>query len=657
MERTNRQHTQSFSANLKQTIKHVLDQGIRSRYWLALLVFILMLVFKLHGSSINMWDTYVSAYNANSQSGLLFGQPRAVRSDEWLVQTPYSLSQTQSGFHAYNELITLEGQDMMVGYNSPAYNLATLGKPFAWGYLLLGKEYGLSWYWGVKLLGLMLFSFELALIITKRNRYLALVASFWLPFSAALQWWFVSPIGDLIFFALGFLVAIYNYFYNHSQRLQRALLASGAAIMAIGFVLVLYPAFQVPLGYLILLFLFGFFIEFKAKVTFDRWDVVFIGSAICAALVCIGWSVYVSREALAAVMHTIYPGNRISTGGDFAKRDLFLFLTNWKMNLHDVPYENNSELSHFYHFFFVILPLAPWLFYRKVKTHIYGFLLFIYCLVTLGWLFIGVPEWLAKVTLASYVPTYRAATVFGFVAVLLSLWFMDYLWQTKRKLPIWAIFITITLNLALYFYTLYTGNLRLYVTRNDLLLILLVAFLLMVVLFKKWKKTTALLLLGVVLGTGLFVNPIARGVSAIYGKQLATKIQALEKAEPEQLWVGERLMYSYLPALGVHTFNGVAFTPHFDLYKKADPQQKDQAIYNRYAHINVEIKPNHEQPTLALLQQDAIVFRLTPALVKAYGIRYLVTYQALEAFSDDSIRFVKKYGPDTDGTYIYQAVF
>ena len=43
-------------------------------------------------------------------------------------------------------------------------------------------------------------------------------------------------------------------------------------------------------------------------------------------------------------------------------------------------------------------------------------------------------------------------------------------------------------------------------------------------------------------------------------------------------------MYGYLPMLGVHTFNGVAFTPDLEAWKPLDPKGKDTFIYNRYAH-------------------------------------------------------------------------
>lgn len=66
-------------------------------------------------------------------------------------------------------------------------------------------------------------------------------------------------------------------------------------------------------------------------------------------------------------MDTAYPGKRVSLGGDMPKRDILLFLTNWKMPFQDVPYSNNSEISSFYQLFFVILLLSPFIFYKKSK--------------------------------------------------------------------------------------------------------------------------------------------------------------------------------------------------------------------------------------------------------------------------------------------------
>ncbi|MGX7119341.1 DUF7657 domain-containing protein [Enterococcus rotai] len=645
---------QSQENSMKKRILKSLDWLIKARFIVALIIFILMLLFKIHGSSINLWDQYVSDYKEGADSGLVVGTPRQIRSDEWLVQTPYSLSQTQTGFKAHNEVITLNGQDMVVGYNSPAFAFATIAKPFTWGYVLLGKEYGLSWYWGIKLIGLILFSFEMGLILSRRNKYIALLTSLWIPMSAAIQWWFVSPVGDLIFFMLGFLIAIYNYFYYHENKPKRLGLSLLAAICASGFILVLYPALQVPFGYLILLFLLGFFLEFKGKLRLDKFDGLFIGLAILITGILVGGSVIFSWDSIYAVMHTIYPGNRISTGGSFDKKDIFLFLTNWKMSFTDVSYSNNSELSSFYQFFFVILPLAPVLFYKKIKANFYGFLLFTYSCIQLLWILVKFPLSVAKVTLWSYVPEERALLSFSFTAVLLSIWFIAYIWEHKRMNK-FAIAGIIALNSSIYFYALYRGNLRLYLSKVEIVAILVISILVMASLLFKWKGLFSILFVSIILFTGLTVNPIVKGVAPIYEKKIGQAITEINERNPDQLWVGERMMYSYLPMFGVHTFNGVSFTPDLTMWKVLDPERKQEKIYNRYAHIHAEI--TDDKPELELLNPDAFVVRLDSEDIKKIGINYLVTYKEIDDLKTDTVRFDKLYGPDKDGAYIYKAVY
>ena len=71
-------------------------------------------------------------------------------------------------------------------------------------------------------------------------------------------------------------------------------------------------------------------------------------------------------DSLKAVMDTAYPGKRVSLGGDMPKRDILLFLTNWKMPFQDVPYSNNSEISSFINYFCYFAALTIY-FYKKSK--------------------------------------------------------------------------------------------------------------------------------------------------------------------------------------------------------------------------------------------------------------------------------------------------
>ena len=125
---------------------------IKWRYVVALIVFILCVIFKVHGSSINEYNRLFANYDEYARESVLMGESRAIRSDEWLVHTPYYMSQAYNGFGKSSEQVSMEGQDMIVGYNAPVADITLLAKPFTWGYMLLGNEYGLSWCWCSKLI-------------------------------------------------------------------------------------------------------------------------------------------------------------------------------------------------------------------------------------------------------------------------------------------------------------------------------------------------------------------------------------------------------------------------------------------------------------------------------------------------------------------------
>lgn len=128
-----------------------LDILLKLRYVIGLLVIVIVVTFNLNGSSIGSWDNYVSQRDDGKKTDVIFGQNREVRSDEWLVQTPFYFSQAESGYPVINEDYSLNGQNMIIAYNSPVKDITVIGKPFNWGsffgkgsriVLLLGNETG-----------------------------------------------------------------------------------------------------------------------------------------------------------------------------------------------------------------------------------------------------------------------------------------------------------------------------------------------------------------------------------------------------------------------------------------------------------------------------------------------------------------------------------
>lgn len=95
----------------------VIDFCIKYRYIIAIIAFIIMVACKINFSSVDAWSLYV--YGGDEQSGTILGTYRAIRSDEWLVQTPYIMSQISAdGFYElYNEKIG-QGANMILRRSS-----------------------------------------------------------------------------------------------------------------------------------------------------------------------------------------------------------------------------------------------------------------------------------------------------------------------------------------------------------------------------------------------------------------------------------------------------------------------------------------------------------------------------------------------------------
>ncbi len=112
--------------------------------------------------------------------------------------------------------------------------------------------------------------------INEEKKALSLIGAFALTFSPAVQWWFMQHVGDLIFFTLGLMTAFYHYFYNHDKKWLRTLMMLLVVIFGIGFILVIYPAHQVMLAYLLIFYFVGLLIYYSKKVSWDLLDVVLI---------------------------------------------------------------------------------------------------------------------------------------------------------------------------------------------------------------------------------------------------------------------------------------------------------------------------------------------------------------------------------------------
>lgn len=167
---------------LYDSIEECFNKVIKYRYLIALIIFAVLVAFKINGSNIQYWSNYI---DESGKSTVVAGHAQAIRSDEWGVLVPIFLSQQNSDtpFTVINPDITTSGHNVVITLGAPIKDIYAICQPINWGFLFLNSDYGLSWYWDLKLILIIMLSFELCMILTKRNKFISALGSLWIAFS------------------------------------------------------------------------------------------------------------------------------------------------------------------------------------------------------------------------------------------------------------------------------------------------------------------------------------------------------------------------------------------------------------------------------------------------------------------------------------------
>ena len=98
------------------------------------------------------------------------------------------------------------------------------------------------------------------------------------------------------------------------------------------------------------------------------------------------------------------------------------------------------------------------------------------------------------------------------------------------------------------------------------------------------------------------IHPLMKGLDAIYSKPVSFAIREIAGDHPEGKWVaiGGRWYSSFLVANGAPTVNSINHIPNYELWGELDPAGNDSYVYNRYAHIHIELA--HEEESTYHLQ-------------------------------------------------------
>ncbi|MDO4806742.1 MAG: hypothetical protein Q4A07_05785 [Coriobacteriales bacterium] len=301
------------------------------RYVLAVGALVGLVALQISGSSLGAWSTF---FGEPLSDDVLFGIPREIRSDEWCVFTPFSLAQGASGNLATSPLIRGGGTDVTMIYAQPSWSIATLYRPFLWGYLVLGASCGLAFYWCARAIALVLVTYELMLLLGDGRKTLAAYGALLVGFAPIVEWWFaVNGTVELLVFGQGLVLAL-----HHLLRAGSAVRRWGwSALLAwlLGcYALIIYPAWQIPFVYVFGALGIADFCAWRREVRDQAMGMLPIAkqkgvspllgtlAPLCACVVLAGagvaFSVVESWDAIQAALHTVYPGERFCTGGGLA---------------------------------------------------------------------------------------------------------------------------------------------------------------------------------------------------------------------------------------------------------------------------------------------------------------------------------------------------
>lgn len=283
--------------------------------------FVTLVAFGVNGSSMELLERTPVGKSVMETAGIdgrLF-KLRPVRGDEWAILMPNVLAQLshEPRFPIVNRNLGLEGQNMgVVGMTGvPIAQPAAVARPATWGYFFLPLRQAISWHWNFPFFACLVGVWLLlnAFGPASKGFNLALAASFTLaPYAAAWSNWPLHAVA----FPVGLLITLFALLRATSAPMA-ALLGAALGWLLAAWTLVLYPPWQASIGTLSVLIAVGYVLDRRrdCQAGMPQALGVLVSVVIVGLILGSWWSD--TREAIAQVSATVYPGQRSTLqGGD-----------------------------------------------------------------------------------------------------------------------------------------------------------------------------------------------------------------------------------------------------------------------------------------------------------------------------------------------------
>ena len=591
----------------------------------AILGVALLTALQLSGSSLALYET--SAGRPSDSAGVLLGEPRPIRSDEWLVRTPWLLNQIENDLptHSFGGM----GQhDLGLVGDIPVKSLDLLVKPHQLPSVFLAPSQSLAAEWWMWHALMIIGMYSLVLVLTHKVG-ISIFVSILLAASSSTQWW-AGP-GTFTTVGYGALAAatLLKSLESESRR-KRFVLTALAGWLAACLICTLYVPWIITTTLVVGTICASSIINELIR-TDDIWielksTVLSLGLFVFAASAFVGLFVWRHLDAIAIINSTVYPGERTSeSGGGVNIATLFgapLDYFSWRRTFAMVNQTNQSENSSGIVFLVPVLVAAMGMVVsrkriRREKNVVVLLATLLAGSALLSWALLPIPTTVGRLLLLDRVPPERILPTLTFAGLIalgqyLSLGIRPDSLKERFVVFMAVIAFVITSVLAAKAYRVENANI------NNQIAIALIALVSLSILLILWKcrkiGIVALAFFGLV--QFLAVNPIQRGVSPLLDNPVSSSAREIRQGLGKDIgWMligGDAYVRGSLEATGVSLTSGVSRYPDYDYWRVLDPELKFEDSWNRYGHIFVSPGEKDSEPLITSPQGDVIQVVLDP---------------------------------------------
>jgi hypothetical protein len=625
---------------------------------LVLAAMVILVGLSINGSSTGVYWSY---FGRGPDPDLIAGMPRPIRSDEWMVQSGWVVSQVSQGFPITNTVFP-GGTDATVMNDLPAWDWSNLFRPHTWGFLLLGLDHGMAVRWWLPAAALLVTIYWFVVTVLPRRPLLAATMALVAVLQPIVQWWWLPIVPLPVAFAFATATAAL-WATRSSKPVGRILTALLAGYLAIAMAMSIYVPFMLPAILAATFFVLGHLLnEWRSgtkPATIARRLAPLAASAVAAGAVLGTW-IATRRETVDALLSTVYPGQRLTPTGTGTDADL--------LSLASAPLQRSLQIDE----------LVPW-FGANASEASSALLVSLFLLPALG--ATAVTQWRRERRLDWLVLSLGAVQLVVLAFLFVPGWDgLAHLVGMDRAVPhrtrlIFVILAVMTVTILIarldhrgarvgWIPTVASGSLALascvwvWARLDDLgspavpstwSVIACVALVVSVVAFaRRAVLIGGVAILGASVAIGSGVNPLYHGVFDLREQTKAGRtVMRIAAEEPDAAWVGigSFVSMSTLVESGVRAYSGVQTYPTDVMWQQIDPDGSNAENWNRLAHVSWTSgtgDPNPRQPPTG--QADVIEVTFDPCgdFAQAYVNYVLVDGAPLPPPCTEIVRRIKQ---------------